>query len=265
MSIESPKSKVSVSTGISPVLAAVVVLACLLAGSGFVWWYLKGPDSATVQLSTDDLVALQQAGRRVVGDIPQNRGAPMQIRPNGPLEPDGIVDSAFGSKVIRVGNVQVRVVPPMFGGTTPNIKFLQRNWGLLQDPLVFTIGRRVINEPALAKQLAMTPKEMDALKTLVQLPAVRGKYLSALPASPAEMERAAAAWADYTKGLASTKDAAEQERQKQVLLKTMQSIGSAALGRARREYNDAAKQLGAVIEPRQADAYVRQKTLSPLN
>lgn len=267
MTVQSPKSLATIASGrISPILSVGMVLACLAAGSAFVWWYLKAPgNSQTIQLSADDMAALQQAGRRVVGQIPANLGAPPPNRPAGPLEPDGIVDSAFGSKVIRIGNVQVRVAPAMFGAKGPTIRFLQRNWGLLQDPLVFTVARRIVNEPSMAKQLAVTTKEMDELKQLVTLPAVRGKYLSALPASPAEIDRAAAAWADYEHGLASTTDPAEKKRLTQSLLKSMQTIGAAALGRAKREYKDAAKQISGVLEPRQIDAYAHQRTLTPLN
>jgi hypothetical protein len=255
-----------------PILLSLgMVVLCLVLGGGFVWWYLKGPgQTATVTLSSDDLAALQSAGRRL--NYQANGGAPlnanqfgggggMQPRRPPPPEPDGIF--MVGSlQVIRAGQVLVRVQPAPTAGAEPKLVFRQRTWGLLADFSTFTIARRIAHEESLAKQLLITPEQLTPLTKIAGSPVLKAAYLTALPVPDQDMDRAHKAWTDYNAALVSNnKDTISKS--KADLIKTVREIGVAAMARARKEYADADKDINAVLEPRQIEAYRQGKSLAP--
>jgi hypothetical protein len=250
---------------VSALASLVVVLLCLIAGGLFVWWYLGGSNnSATIKLSASDLAGMQDAGRLLLNPAMQNGGGqPFQRRvglPQQPMEPDGIF--AIGNwQVIRAGRVLVRVQPSSTAGAKPTMTVRQRTWGLLQDPPTFTIARRIVHEPALAKQLAVTPQQLQQLAVIVATPPLKGRYLTALPMLSENMDRLQAVWSSYSQAMAQN-DATQQAKLTQELLRTVRATGSAALTKARADYQADDQQINQILQPRQIDAYLQGKTLA---
>jgi hypothetical protein len=260
MSVQAPSS----SAKIPVALSLGVVGLCLLLGSGFVWWYLKGPGQGrTVVLSAADMTSLQSAGRQLTyqnnGGVPLGGGM-RRIVNRGPADPDGVFGGLAQS--IRAGQVMVVVRLPLFHppGARPVLVFRQRNWGMLQETTGFTIARRLVHEDALARQLAVTPQQLAQIAPVVATPVLKGTYIGALPISPEDEDRACRAWADYQTALAG-KDGAATAMSLKNLLQTVKSIGNTAMIKARKEYADADKTITDTLTPKQIEAYRAGKTL----
>jgi hypothetical protein len=258
----SAASKSSRSYGVPIFLSAAVILLCLAVGAGFVWWYLKNSNDATIKLSSADQIALKKiesdappvAGVGPVQAIPRRRGPrPAAI---GTGLPAGVFPSGDG-EVIRAGQVLVRVGP----GNPPTLVFREAAWGLLQDRPVFTIARRIVHEEPVARQLAISAEQMTALKSIAATPAVAGKYLAALPVDPKNMEIVQNLWLAYSKFLKPTNGPARDAVLK-TLLNSVRVTGAAALTQARGEYDEEAAKIRDIITPRQIEAYRQGKSLT---
>jgi hypothetical protein len=258
------------SAKLTLVLSLAVVLLCVVIGGCFVWWYLRD-GAATVKLSAQDMLAMQNAGQKMtLRDTaagifnPPGRagtGGPPVLRVRTAPDPDGIF-AIVNFQVIRAGQTLVRVQPAETAGAPPTLVFRQRTWGLLQDAPSFTIARRIVHEEALAHQLAVTADQLTSLAKIVSTPPLKGTYLTALPVSDSDMAVAAKAWTDYLAANAST-DAAKKNQATADLLKSARDIGSAALTKARTEYGDADNAINQVLNAQQIQAYREGKTLTP--
>ncbi|HUB26335.1 MAG TPA: hypothetical protein VL992_12970 [Tepidisphaeraceae bacterium] len=258
--------------GISLAISVMIVIACLIAGGGFIWWTFKNTvQTDTVTLSDADVADMRSAGMRLQyqgnGGVPINAGqfGPGTIRPSpfAPSPQSPTIDSISISgdvTIIRCGNVIVRVQPKAI----PVMTFRQRYWGLLQEPAVpplYTIARRIVHEDAVQAQLAVTPQQLASLSPIVQSPAVRQAYLTSLPVTVEDEHKAEQAWADYTSKSHAANSASRAALQAE-LLRTIRGIGDTALTTARNQYSLAQKQLAAIITVRQIQAYMNSHSLA---
>jgi hypothetical protein len=253
--------------GISLPISALVVVACLAAGGGFVWWTFKNTvQTDTVKLSDSDLADLRNAGQRLQyqgsGGVPINASqyGPGNVRTSpfapGPQAP--AVDSISTSgdvTIIRCGNVVVRVRPK----TIPGMTFRQRYWGLLQEPTppLFTIARRIVHEDSVRTQLAVTPQQLTQITAIVAEPAVRQEFITGLPVTVEDEQKAEAAWKQYIDAARSANTVSQAQ-----LFKTIRAAGETALATARGEYARAQRELTAVITVRQIQAYNSGRSLA---
>jgi hypothetical protein len=263
------KSATGSSAKVSLVLAGSILVLCFLLGGGFVWWYVQRVNQPTrVTLTPDEMTTMQNAGRQLT--IADNGGARLNLsgpstlqrnltfRVQTPTDPDGVFTVGM-YQVIRAGSVLVRVQPAS-AGQPPALIFRQRTWGLLMDAPTFTIARRIVHEPPLAKQLAVTPRQLDVLTQIVAAPALKGVYLSALPMPDTDKATALKAWTDYQASMAS-KDANAIKQAPAAMLMIVRNIGSAAMARAKKEYSDADNAIRQALSSTQIDAYHQGKTL----
>ena len=256
------------SSKVSLIASLVMVLVCLLLGGGFVLWYLKaGGETATIKLSADDLAAIQSVNGRGGGNGNSNgaaSNAPARrpaLAARAPAEPDGIYGTA-DLPVIHAGSVLVRIQAAAKPGDLPTLVFRQRTWGLLMDAPTFTIARRVVHEPALAKQLAVTSDQLTKLTAIATLPALNAKFVAALPVPADELAKVGQAWSAYSASLAGT-DQIAQEKTKIELLALVRVTGNAAMSNAKKAYADADTQIAAILDQNQISAYKLGKSVAP--
>jgi hypothetical protein len=246
------------------VSSLLVVLLCLALGGGFVWWEFRTSESNVVKLSDADLAEVQSAGQRM-----QYRGAAVpapaailnQGSPFNPNTPEAnSIRSTAGLTIVYCGKVVVRVYP---NTNPPRILFLQRYWGMLQEPMdqAFTITRRIAHENSVRTQLAVTPEQFARLSAMASSPPVNQAYVSALPIAPDEMARAQKAWGDYSNAT-HTANAAGLPKALQALFGSFTQIGNAALTKATGQYAASDKQIIGILTTRQMQAYRSGRTLT---
>jgi hypothetical protein len=251
-------------------LSLAIVLVCLALGSGFIWWYLKGGDSDTIKLSAADMAAMQDAARQMAyrdnGGVPMTGrgrgplGSPNFVAPPPPPDPD-TVTVMLGIQVIRAGQALASIRPGPKVGDPAIVTFKQKSFGELIDPPSFTIARRIVHEDSLARQLAVGDDQLKQLAVIVASPAVSSKYLAALPVDPTKLDNIRSASAAYTKAMAST-DKGAQEKAQSALIDLVRQFGNAAMSTARQEYDDADRNISAILTPRQIEAYKQGKTIA---
>jgi hypothetical protein len=252
------------------IVAGLLLLLCVVLAGSFVWWYVSRlTQSSQVTFTADEVQNLQDAGKQLVirdaggASVNPNSGPVLLqralARPAAP-EPDGVY--TVGSfQVVRVGTTMARVQPAAAGAPMALV-FRQRSWGLIQDAPTFTIARRIVHEAALSKQLAVSNAQMDALNKIVAEPPLKGVYLSALPVPADDMSTAMKAWADYATAQAGT-DATAKTQSEQVLIKTIGTVGSVAIAKAKQDYADADNQIKQILTAQQIDAYHQGRAVNP--
>jgi hypothetical protein len=262
------QAQIKTSAKLPLVVSLSVVVLCVALGGWFIWWYMRESGGGdTVKFSPQDVAALQSAGQQLA--FRQNGGAavPFMGRPGtggppvllfrAPADPDGIfpVGNFF---VIRAGQTLVRVEP----GPPLALAYRQRTWGMLQDAPSFTIARRIVHEPTLVHQLAVTGDQLAALTKLISTPAMKGTYLTALPVSDSDLAVTAKAWTDFMAARAAG-DRKTIDQDRTDLLASARDIGAAALAKAKKEYSDAETAINQVLSAQQIEAYRDGKTLTP--
>ena len=126
----------------------------------------------------------------------------------------------------------------------------------LTDPTEFTIARRIVREPAIARQLAITPDQMSKLQAIVSTPAVQGNYLGSLPVPDEMLTEVENDWTTYVRSQSISRSAAES-----TLVQSAQRAGDQAMNKARSDYTASLKAITSILTQQQIQAYSSGKTL----